>query len=245
MVAVATIGALLPAPARGGGGGMSCADRLLERERPTRRVHAPASHDLRSVLGVLRRPATAADVPPRSALGSSIGILRSLSVDGVRLLGILPDGTHVFLLPGRSRRPPHVSRACLRSLPRGLRRALVLELRSLARLARHGVVELFAIAEDGTGVRGQGAYDAAAIKGRGIVSPTNSSIFRALTTVHGVVPDGVASVTVSVRGASATAAVADNFFVAQLAARLPPDEALVSVTWRGTDGSPIKTVHAP
>lgn len=208
-----------------------------------RRLHGPASADLSSVLGVLRRATASADALPRSSPVSDMSDLRSVYIDRVRLLGVLPDGAHVFLIPGRSRRPPRVSRACLRRLTRRERRFVEQELRILARRARHGTFTVLKVSDDGSSFDSSGGYDAPAVE-RGQIFSVSSSIFRALTTVDGVVPDGVAQVSVNAPGTQPqTVAVASNYFVAQLAVGLGENPPL-TFTWRSADGRPIKTIPA-
>lgn len=221
----------------------ACARALNPPESRPRRVPGPVSADLSSILGVLRRPNTAADALPRPSSLSDLSDLRAVYIDRVRMVGVLPDGAHVFLIPGRPRRPPHVSRACLRSFPRRERRLVEQELRILVRRARHATFTLLKVSDDGSNFNTSGGYDAATVE-RGQTFSVSSSIFRALTTVDGVVPDGVAQVSVNPPGGQTqTVAVASNYFVAQLAVRLGEDPPL-TFTWRSADGRPIKTIPA-
>lgn len=244
-VAGALLGALPPASAPAARAlAMACRTPDPAIGLHPRRVHGLAPRELRAILGVLRRPAAPGDALPRSESPLGSDDLRSVYVDRVRLLGVLPDGTHVFLFPGRTRRPPRLTRACLHSFSRRERRVVQRELHMLARRARHGVVDVASVSDDGSSTSTAGGFDAGAIK-RGQIFSVTSSIFRPLTTTDGVVPDGVAQVTVRAPGGeSATVAVANNFYVAQLAVRLREDSSF-AITWRSAGGAVIKTISMP
>src|SRR3954451_24838900 len=68
-----------------------------------KRLAGPPASPLRSVLGVLRRPARASDRLPRvpgQPSSSLHGPGRPVTVAYIRLVGVLPDASHIFVIPG-------------------------------------------------------------------------------------------------------------------------------------------------
>ena len=213
------------------------------------RVCAPPSHPARlrgappaallGALGVLRRPAGAQDSLPAEA-GLLLGYA-GVWERYVRLLGVLPDGTHVFGLPVLGFDP--FSRAvCLRGVPARARAML----RRAARSRQGPQLSLLTISDDGSGESSSPGSGARAIAAGAAVT-VRPSLFSAHTTVYGVVPDGVATVTVAIGAAvSPPSPVADNFFVTVVPVRVTRGRIpSVLITWRSASGATLKQVHWP
>jgi hypothetical protein len=181
---------------------------------------------LSSILEVLRRPRSgAAELPPGGVpFGYSV-----LWVNYVHLLTTGPDQTRYFLIPGII--DAQLSAACLHSLSPSERDEYETQLHT-------GSVTLEAVKDEKEA--GAIPYTAPAIEaGRALLAIPGGS--NSTGTISGVVPDGVASVTITAtNGAIATAPVTKNLFLAELPAReLKP----LTVKWYAADGSLTKTVR--
>jgi len=187
---------------------------------------------LTSILEVLQHPrSSAAELPPGGApqLGYSV-----LWVNYIHLLASGPDGTRYFLIPGI--RDVQLSTACLHSLSVSERDEYEIQLHT-------GSVTLDVV--KGEEKAGAIPYTAQAIQdGRALLAIPGQSDSTAV--VSDVVPDGVASVTITAtNGATATAPVTNNLFLAELPANeLEP----LTIKWYASDGSLTKTTrieHVP
>lgn len=197
--------------------------RLLSTAPPTA---------LASILEVLQRPrSSAAELPPGGApqLGYSV-----LWVNYIHLLASGPDGTRYFLIPGII--DVQLPAACLHSLSPSERDEYETQLHT-------GSVTL----EAAKGEEKAGAipYTAQAIEdGRALLAIPGPSDSTAI--VSDVVPDGVASVTITAaNGATATAPVTNNLFLAELPTN---DLKPLTIKWYASDGSLTKTTrieHVP
>ncbi len=185
---------------------------------------------LSSILEVLRRPRSGfGELPPGGIpqLGYSV-----VWFDYIHFLASGSGGTRYYLIPGI--REVQLPTACLRLLSPSARR----EYEAEARAGRAGSVTLEAFG--GEAEAAAMLYTAAAIQAGGtllaVPNPSNTVL-----AIAGVVPDGVASVTITAAdGATATAPVTNNLFLAR-----PPAGSLKSLTvqWYATDGSLIKTIN--
>ena len=187
---------------------------------------------LSSILEVLRRPrSSAAELPPGGVplFGYSV-----LWVDYVHLLATGSDQTRYFLLPGII--DAQLSAACLHSLSSSERDEYETQLHT-------GSVTLEAVKDEKEA--GAIPYTAPAIEaGRALLATPGGSDSTA--TISRVVPDGVASVTITATdGATATASVTNNLFLAELpASELKP----LTVKWYAAGGSLTKAArieHVP
>jgi mono/diheme cytochrome c family protein len=187
---------------------------------------------LTSILEVLQRPrSSAAELPPGGVpqLGYSV-----LWVNYVHLLATGPDQTRYFLIPGI--RDMQLSAACLHSLSPSERHEYETQLHT-------GSVTLEAVKDEER--EGAIPYTTQAIEAdRALLAIPGASNSTAI--LSGVVPDGIASVTITATdGATATAPVTNNLFLAEL-----PASELKSLTvkWYASGGSLIKTAqieHVP
>jgi hypothetical protein len=186
---------------------------------------------LASILEVLRRArSSAAELPPGGVpFGYSV-----LWVNYVHLLATGPDQTRYFLIPGII--DAQLSAACLHSLSPSERHEYETQLHT-------GPVTLEAVKdeEEADAI----PYTAQAIEaGRALLAIPGGS--NSSATISGVVPDGVASVTITAAdGATATTPVTNNLFLAELpASELKP----LTVKWYSAGGSLTKTAlvgHVP
>jgi hypothetical protein len=230
--------------------------RACDRVGPSTSNGAP-SHALLSELGVLRRTRTAQDMP--SILGNSrrfpIGGVQGTYVRYFRLAQVRA-GVSYYVVPARRLDPLAAAgpaceakqvanlRADLPRIPPALRSgALALQAQSIAALKRaasgrpHEAVCMFAAqARSLSGTCGT----VADLERKGMVVPYG-------TTITGVVPDGVASVTLhyrAIRGfpeQTITSEVAHNMFVAS-AARAPDGAYPATIVWRSASGAVLKAV---
>jgi hypothetical protein len=218
---------------------------------------------LRSILGVLRRPATPADrfsvkapVLPGEGPGGSIGSRAPPGADvyvnasrrartalGVTFY-ILPAGEETGLRPTPARCDTEQATALVRILrpdPKALvRRILGLQHEYLAwqRYEALNPEGIFLMTINAKASGNDGGASTAQIAQQGLLDGNAGYPVRAL--MSGVVPDGVASVTLRYRGARpVTASVVSNIFVA-----VPPrgTHRLASVVWRSSAGAVIKVV---
>ena len=185
---------------------------------------------LTSILEVLRRPQSRTEMLPPGGLprfGYSV-----LWFNYVRFLGTGAEQTRYYLIPGITNL--QLPADCLRSLPPNTRR----EYETEAQASRAGSVTLEAFAKEAEAAAIP--YSAQAIQaGNVLVAIPNQS--DSPVSIAGVVPDGVASVTITAaNGASETAQVTNNLFLAS-----PPQGGLNSLTvrWYASDGSLVKTIQ--
>jgi hypothetical protein len=178
------------------------------RGHPTASASAPPADQL-AVLGVLRRPATAADQGPATAnalrfFDPSVQGIRS---DYVRLLGTQPDGRAYVLVPAKAYLSPDGGPT------------------------RADVLCLFAQDSDGGGI---GCFTTAQVRAGealgmserlidiGTPVPAGPHALGVRTIVapgaqmYGLVPDGVRTVRISDAGGTLTVPVSANFFQATL-----------------------------
>jgi hypothetical protein len=216
--------------------GLAAAGRKQQANQPCGIVSAPVLHPrllfttppvaLTSILEVLRRPrSSAAELPPGGVpFGYSV-----LWVNYVHLLATVPDQTRYFLLPGII--DAQLSAACLHSLSPSERDEYETQLHT-------GSVTLEAVKDEKEA--GAIPYTAQAIEaGRALLAIPGGSDSTA--TISGVVPDGVASVTITAAdGATATTSVTNNLFLAELpASELKP----LTGKWYSAGGSLVKTAR--
>lgn len=184
---------------------------------------------LSSILEVLRRPrSSSVELPPGGIprLGYSV-----VWFNYVQFLASGPDRTRYYLIPGIE--DAHLPTACLRLLSPSARR----EYEAEARAGRAGSVTLEAF--NGEEESAATVYTAQATEdGETLLAATDPS--NATLAIAGVVPDGVASVTITgANGKTAKGTVTNNLFLAR-----PPAGELKSLTvrWYAADGSLIKTI---
>ena len=190
-------------------------------------LHTAPPAALTSILEVLRHPARNADQLPAGAIPPGYSVLWN---DYVRLLAAGPDRIRYFLIPGIDTVPS----ACVSLLPPSARRRFQTE----AREQRKGSVSLEALGSEGG--LGAIAYTSQNIEaGKALlVIPGRSS---STTFVSGVVPDGVAAVTITAASATpVTVPVANNFFLTETPMG---GQRFLVVQWHAADGSISKTVR--
>jgi hypothetical protein len=221
--------------------GLAAAGRKQQANQPCGIVSAPVLRPrllftpppvaLTSILEVFRRARSgAAELPPG---GVPFGY-SAVWVNFVHLLATGPDKAHYFLIPGII--DAQLSAACLHSLSPSERYEYETQLHT-------GSVTLEAVKDEKE--TGAIPFTAQAIEaGRALLATLGGSNSKA--TISGVVPDGVASVTITAaNGATATASVTNNLFLAELpASELKP----LTVKWYSAGGSLVKTArikHVP
>jgi hypothetical protein len=216
------------------------------------------SATLLSVVGVLRRPATKADRLPR-ALQANDGDAQGIYVKYIRLARVR-DGVSYYIVPAASVFPrlTQLSAGCsaamvaalhaelpriparLRSPTLRLQAQIIAEARKSAQQAAgDGICLMFDGASASGGTCGATARE---IKQGGLISS-----FGVLT---GVVPDGVATVTIQepVSNGRATAAVttnvAGNVFAVSISGSHRGNPRSWAMIWRSPEGTIVKTVPA-
>ncbi len=221
--------------------GLAAAGRKQQANQPCGIVSAPVLHPrllfttppvaLTSILEVLRRArSSAAELPPG---GVPFGY-SALWVNYIHLLATGPRQTRFFLIPGMI--DAQLSAACLHSLSPSEHDEYEMELHT-------GSVTLEVVEDEKEA--DAIPYTAQAIEaGRALLAITGGS--NSTATISGVVPDGVASVTITATdGATATTSVTNNLFLTELpASELKP----LTVKWYAADGSLTKTArieHVP
>jgi hypothetical protein len=210
--------------------------RALKHEfshHPRRLATAPPSV-LTSILGILQMPATPADELPTAALAGIAPFgYSSLWLDSTRLLDAVGDKRY-FVIPGIYD-PPPLPDACVKLEPPGLRRRA----KGPQLEPRGPVVALEAYSANESGGI---PYTASEVQ----AGTANNFAFGRpgpTTAFYGLVPDGVASVTVTAGGAPpASVPVANNFFLAQIPALHANTPYTITQQWYATDGTLIKTV---
>ena len=240
--------------------------------------HVPATNpgtppaSLLSILGVLRQPVTAADKPPGRVLEHE----SDLYVNYVRLArSAFGQNWYVWVAGPAFLPPAHLNR-CLAAqtadfhnelprIPTRLRAAttrmfagqLAAERRADTRPPRPVGVTLVGLQPNGTGGGGGGA-NAAEIESHGMwgSSSGGTGANPGLTLFSGVVPDGVATVTLhypagKVGGFSRRTAPAitikahavNNVVIVSVPRAGAQATGAVTTTWRRADGSIIKRIH--
>jgi hypothetical protein len=202
---------------------------------------------LTSILEALRRPAGSGDRLP-APLGPRFGYT-GVWVGYVRLLAKSSGETSYFLVPGID--ALRLPSACLSELSGSRLRRYLEE----AREQRSGLVEIDAYNQTGGSL--SAAFTPSEIQaGEAILVVPDAS---AKGEVSGLVPDGVASVTLfSPEGTSETAAVANNLFLTPVSETGPtivgvnvgqgesPSAALsFTVQWHSASGAVIRTFRLP
>ena len=190
------------------------------------------------VLGVLRRPRTAADFLPDFGEDSALDRLHLRYVR--RAPGEVGADQH-YVVTGNFRRlsarPP---RACLRGLNARTRRILIREWRRFAREPTDALC-LLEYQGDGMRLRQLCVPDPVDTLQRGLVVGPRRTRGR-LTQVAGIVPDGVAAVEARYRnGPPRTARVVDNVWALidlRRADRLEPD----ALVWLDASGAPVRSL---
>ncbi len=210
--------------------------RALHRQlsrHPTRLTTEPPT-TLTSILGVLQSPATPADKLPAEALTGIVPAgYSALWLGSVRVLDTTGDKRY-FLIPGVYN-PPSLPQACVKLEPPNERR----QAKGPQREPRGPVVtlEAYSVNESG-GI----PYTASAIQA-GMANDFASGRPGPTTAFYGLLPDGVASVTVRVEGGSPTTVpVANNFFLTQIPAPHANQPYTITQQWYAADGTLIKTV---
>jgi hypothetical protein len=239
LVAVAAIGVVALPQAAGAASAaqQKTCSRALKRQfshRP-RRLTTTLPATLTSILGVLQRPATPADELPAEALAGIVPYAYSaLWLGSVRLLDTVGDKRY-FLIPGVYA-PPPFPEVCVKLEP--------LRVRHLSekgpQLGPYGsVVTLEPYSSHETG----GIPFTASEIQAGTANEPALGRSGSITAFYGLVPDGVASVTVTAGGAPPTSVpVANNFFLAQIPALHANTPYTITQQWYAADGTLIKTV---
>jgi hypothetical protein len=211
--------------------------RALKRQfshRP-RRLTTTLPATLTSILGVLRSPATPADELPAEALAGIVPYAYSaLWLGSVRLLDTVGDKRY-FLIPGVYD-PPPFPEVCVKLEPPRVRHLS----QKGPQLGPYGpVVTLEPYSSHETG----GIPFTASEIQAGTANEPSLGRSGSTTTFYGLVPDGVASVTVTAGGAPPTSVpVANNFFLAQIPALHANTPYTITQQWYAADGTLIKTV---
>ena len=145
-------------------------------------------------------------------------------------------GTRYFVVPGIYA-PPPLPEACAKLEPPRVRRIYAKALQ----FAPHGpVVTLEPYSSHETGGI---AFTASEIQAGTASEPALGRSGSTTTAFYGLVPDGVASVTVTAGGAPArTVPVANNFFLTQIPAPHVNQPEIITQQWYAVDGTLIKTV---
>jgi hypothetical protein len=215
---------------------MTCR-RALRRQfshRPRRLTTVPPA-TLTSILGVLQRPATPADEIPAEALAGIVPYAYSaLWLGSVRLLDTVGDKRY-FLIPGVYA-PPPFPEVCVKLEPPRVRHLSEKD----PQVGSYGpVVTLEPYSAHQTG----GIPFTASEIQAGTANEPALERSGSTTPFYGLVPDGVASVTVTAGGAPPTSVpVANNFFLAQIPALHANTPYTITQQWYAADGTLIKTV---
>jgi hypothetical protein len=211
--------------------------RALERRflHSPRHVTTAPPAALTSILGVLRRPATPVDKLPAEALAGIVPYAYSaLWLGSVRLLDTVGDKRY-FLIPGVYD-PPPFPEVCVKLEQPHVRHLL----QKGPQIGPHGpVVTLEPYSSHQTG----GIPFTASEIQAGTANEPALGRSGSTTTFYGLVPDGVASVTVTAGGASPTTApVANNFFLTQIPAPSAGKPYTITQQWYAANGTLITTV---
>jgi hypothetical protein len=225
-------------------------------QQPSGTTYIPGSpgRELLSILGVLSRPATPADRFNPHGVGSFPDVYRAYvrrasSADGVsyyivparydRAAVSPPARCFGLLVAALTRYIPKIPTA-LRQPTREIGTAYIAYLRSLAREAPRDAIYLVYVAGDGDGSSGQWT-----LKGIQDGFATQNSLGTPMGTFSGVVPDGVATVTLDLPAIgrqpahAVTTRVEGNVYVVH-ASGLSHSQVSPTVIWRSPDGRVLK-----
>lgn len=190
------------------------------------------------VLGVLRRPRTAADFLPDFGEDSALDRLDLRFVR--RTPGEVGADQHYIVTGNFARIPSRPPRQCLRGLDARTRRALIREWRHFARQPTDALC-LLEYQGDGMKLQELCVPDPVDALRRGLVLGPKRVRGR-LVQVTGIVPDGVAGVEARYRsGPPRTARVVDNVWALidlRRADRLEPE----TLVWLDASGAPVKSL---
>lgn len=206
-------------------------------------VHGAVAPALGLTIGALLEPASPGLVlppenDPEQDLRQAIRYARAIDVESARLVaGPLGTGLAAYAVPLVAKRPHPLPAACTRGAGRRARRYVRLEYRALERTYRLPQIALLSY-QHGRSIVATGGFPAAEVARRGITQVLQSG---ADTAALGVVPDGVARVTLVLRSSrTLTVATPANGFVATYrGTRLPPRE----VIWFDADGRKVRDVR--
>lgn len=205
-------------------------------EPPPRLIAEPPPRDLVERMAVLRRASTPEDRLPD--LMTLNGFL-TINADYVRLLASGPEGERYYLVPG-SPRPYILPARCRRNLSPQQRRLLERRDRTARRLASEVFLSVHGVSPGGGGAWGRTDL-AALLSNRTLGSSEHRRLGEPISsTLLGLVPDGVASVTLAYpKVLTRKVAVTDNFWFSRVPFTAP--QAFPGTTqWRGADGRILK-----
>jgi hypothetical protein len=201
----------------------------------TRITHRAPAAGLVSNMAVLRRPQQAGDLPAHEIGGFPF---RLLARDYVRKLATV-GGTSYYLIPA-SLSYPHLSRACLRQLSPHRRRIERRRERNARKRSREIGVGVFEFGRVGGG--GGCCGDLHALLNNRTIQTAGDGH----STVTGLVPDGVASVTLRWhRGPSERSAIVANNFWRVRVPLSAPRAFPHSTIWRDAAGHLVKSFREP
>lgn len=185
-------------------------------------LHTSPPRAFISMFEVMRHRTTSADELPKGALVENG--YSEIWIDYVRLLAVGPGRTRYFLVPGIA--PSLTPTPCVVSS-------------TDVHAPKESEASVSLDEFDGTEGLGPTRYTASVVRNGGAIvvkpGPTPSK-----SVIDGIVPDGVASVTVGASsGPAITATVANNLFVAEVEATA---RVTFTVRWRSSDGAIIKTI---
>ena len=209
----------------------ACANAQARQEaRVPKSLTTPVPAPLTSVLGVLRPPSPTTKLPAKALRKLVPHDYSGLWLDSVVLLRSEPKAA-IYLIPGVLSRPP-LPRACRKSLS-----TKTFGLYERARRRANGpvVVVAFVTHELSIGVP-VSAKELALGETHVIGLPALSTG----ETFDGLVPDGVASVAITLDGVTTTALVQSNFYVAHVA-QLHAGNHPYTVQWLSATGELLKT----
>lgn len=230
----------------------SAACRVPEPRTPPQ-IHRLPGQALLSTLGVLRRPATAVDRLPHgsmSEMGPGVAVYAGAARRAARI-----GGTSYYLVPIRQDPAGGIPSARCFALQRA---ALAKALPTFPQPLRSPVHRLQAalLAYD-TSLAAQPPTDAvcevtAQRNGGGMACSTTVDQIRHGMfpeddngVLSGLVPDGVASVRLSLPGRSAVAIVHGNYYVVDVGISDPSKLARTTISWRAADGHVLRTYAEP
>jgi hypothetical protein len=225
----------------------------VARPRTAPQIHAAPGQALLSTLGVLRRPATPADRLP-AGLGSAMYPGVSFYAGAARRAARIRGATY-YLVPIRQDPAGGVpstrcfalqSAALAKALPT-FPRALRSPVRRLqaaliaydTRLAAQRPTDAVCVVTAQRNGGGMGCSDTAGQIRNGLFPEDDNGV------LSGLVPDGVASVRLSLPGRSAVAIVHSNFYATNVGVSRPLKPGSITVTWRAADGRIIRSYAEP
>lgn len=192
---------------------------------------------LLSALGVLRTPQTANDRPPDPKV---LARLDGAQLGATRYVGTVNGGRRYYVVPIRNARgiEDPLPERCLRALSDEQRRSAEHRNAAIAKArGGHPRWDICLIEENGGG--GCGVGGAKDLLERGTIGTSGAGSGR--SHVVGLVPDGVASVTVGYGdGSQRTIDVTRNFFAYDVG--LAPPQGLPTIRWNDAAGKTIKTI---